>query len=387
MLPSIMAHGKLLRLGSSGFTIIGTLISAGMMGGLSLLLADLTRKQLVLQMSAETDLEITALYSRMTRTLYNGQACNQTLNVGQTVQQGDTINAIKNSDNESIFINGSEYGKGLVRIESMELGTPQITGNSGEVDIVVTLVKQSKAIKSKKKVIRRLPLNLEVSSGTTPNLINCHFSGEDIPQIISDVVVVDVDPLLDGEVVLGKESMCTMMGGTYDANVDPPCVFSGSLDDAWEPETNPTGPDVDIPRHFTSPPDYPDDTNFCDLPEYICLRNAAVSATRDCGIKAGSAPPSYTVSHTNACFTRSPNFPPATADSTVSCDDAKARAGRAADRYDFATRLSLLNPQGYMQGRIYCDDACSPDGPTTYTARCFVYPRGKVYKCTYRCLP
>ena len=59
--------------------MVGALAAAGLVGGLALMLAQLTREQMGTQKRIETEAEITAVSQRIVRTLYDGDACRNTL--------------------------------------------------------------------------------------------------------------------------------------------------------------------------------------------------------------------------------------------------------------------------------------------------------------------
>ena len=64
---------------NKGFSIVGVLIAAGMMGGLALFLADMTRRQHTTQRQAETGTEITQLQHKILSVFYDGDSCPQTM--------------------------------------------------------------------------------------------------------------------------------------------------------------------------------------------------------------------------------------------------------------------------------------------------------------------
>ena len=372
-------------MGRSGFTIVGTLISAAMMGGLSLLLADLTKKQYIVQRKAEIELEITILMNRMVRVLYNGQACNNTLGVGQNLVETPprTIGSILDKDGDVVFNEAQKYGNGLVLLESMTLDNLNITGTAGEVDLEVVLSKESVAITGPKKVTKVLTLSVEVSSGTT-NLVNCQYTGENLDQIISDVVVTDVDPIFVGKASTAKQSFCTMLGGTFNATATPPCSFTAT--------TTPVIPDISRSQHFAPPIVDTTMTCFCSKREYTCVPMTASSYAQSCGIKPTSqdtgslASPRASQVDLNACYRQdAANHPYQTASSPNSCADARTAAKALVDPNGLANiPVSTVEPQGHPMRKVYCDSSCSYDG-SNYTIGCRAYIRGKMVVCDYDC--
>ena len=355
---------------------MGTLITASMMGGLALLLADLTKKQYIVQRKAETQLEVSSLMSRMFRTLYRGKACNHTLGVGQSINNGRDIDFIKDKDGNSVLNTTDKYGNGLLMIESMTLTNTRITGTSGEVTLKVVLEKQSKAIKGSNKVVRTLPLSVEVSPGTT-NMLNCHYTGEDLAQIATGIVTNDIDPLATGKANGAKQSICVMMGGTYNASSSPPCSFSGTLSSQTPP--------LLTTQHYVPPIVETPEPCFCDKDESICAPITDAGSDLECGIKQGSNTGNPVASITNACYLRDPSHTYQTGSSSSSCADAKNAAIAAADPNNWATTSSSRLPLGHHKGKIYCDPGCSPNGPTSYQIGCRLYVRGVFWRCPFTC--
>ena len=124
-----------------GFSLVGTIMAAAIMGGLSLFLADLTKKQQIAQKTAETQLEITSLFNLIIRTIHEKEACNETLIIGQPILDNRSIDFIKNKSGEVILNTTDKYGNGLVRIDAMTLKDTRITVSSGEVNLEVVFLK------------------------------------------------------------------------------------------------------------------------------------------------------------------------------------------------------------------------------------------------------
>ena len=376
-----MGQGRFLNIGRSGFTLMGTIITAGMMGGLSLLLAELTKKQHIVQRKAETELEITSMMSRMVRTLYRGEACNRTIGIGQPITNGVSIPSIKDEDGKVIFNKTDKYGNGLLKIDSMTLRNVRTSGNSREMELEVVLSKESKAISAFKKATRKLPLSAEVSGGTN-NLLNCHYTGENLNQVISDVVSKDIDPFLTDKANTAKEELCTMMGGTYSSSSTPPCSFSGTFPSALS--------NIEKASHFVPPIVTTRSNCPCDTDEYICAKRGRDLVSRGfllgqmhqyvCGIKPGSKRANRSYPMGSVCYLRDAAHRYHSVTSTTSCAEAQSDAKAAADPGNLATRVM---GNGYA-GKIYCDDDCTFDG-SKYTIGCRLYPKGTTTRCEFEC--
>ena len=192
-----------------GFSMVGMLVAAGLIGGLALMFANMTRNQMASQKRIETEAEITAVTQRIVRTLYDGDACRHTLSTHSNpsslpvISNGATLNlgSIRSKNDKEVFKRGSTYGNGLVKIRSLKLLSPAVTGNSAEAKLEVVMEKVSRAITGYKKKKKEYPLTLTLGTGN--RLSGC---------------VSDVSPA----------GMCADLGGTWD-NTALTCSFSGSL--------------------------------------------------------------------------------------------------------------------------------------------------------------
>ena len=194
--------------------MVGGIVMAGMMGGLALLLANLSKQQHFVQKTTETHFEVKALFDTMAKTLYDGEACKKTLGVGVAVTDGRSINSINNRDGGVVFNTTDKYGNRLLQIESMTLKNTQITGNSGSVDIEVVLLKLSSVLKGYKKAVQEFPISFDVASGTS-NLTRCHHSIDNLDQVVNDAIVNEVTPIIDTKLDTVVQELCTVFGGSY----------------------------------------------------------------------------------------------------------------------------------------------------------------------------
>ena len=171
--------------------------------------ANMTRNQMASQKRIETEAEITAVTQRIVRTLYDGDACRHTLSTHSNpsslpvISNGATLNlgSIRSKNDKEVFKRGNTYGNGLVKIHSLKLLSPAVTGNSAEAKLEVVMEKVSRAITGYKKKKKEYPLTLTLGTGN--RLSGC---------------VSDVSPA----------GMCADLGGTWD-NTALTCSFSGSL--------------------------------------------------------------------------------------------------------------------------------------------------------------
>ena len=173
--------------------MVGVLAAGGMMGGLALFLAEMTKQQHVAQKVAETGVEITALHSRVVSLLADGEACKKTLE-GTPVNPAPTITGFKNRKGRDVLAVPSAPFNRLVKLRDAKLTNIQGTGTTREVEVELTFEKLSKAISGQKTVTRLIPLTLELD--TANSITSCHS-----PQ---NYVM--------------KEQLCKEMGGTWNGS-------------------------------------------------------------------------------------------------------------------------------------------------------------------------
>ena len=105
---------------------MGALAAAGILGGLAMVFAQLTKQQMQAQ-KAETGVEIVS--QRVVRTLYDGKACINTLGAGKNIAPGASfpLDAIKNKDDQVVYQaltadpNAPSYGNRLLKVASLKL--------------------------------------------------------------------------------------------------------------------------------------------------------------------------------------------------------------------------------------------------------------------------
>ena len=194
--------------------MVGGLVMAGLMGGLALLLANLSKQQNYIQKSTETHFEANALFDAIVRTLYDGEACKNTLGDGAPVSAGRDIDEIRNRDNGVVFNKTDKYGNRLLRVESMTLRDDQLSGTSGTVNLEVVLLKTSSVLKGYKKVVRELPITVEVAAGGN-NLVSCHHSIDNLDPKINSSMNNQVTQLIDAKLDDVIQELCTAFGGAY----------------------------------------------------------------------------------------------------------------------------------------------------------------------------
>ena len=199
--------------------MVGGIVAAGMMGGLALVLANMSKHQQSIQKRTATHFEVESLFNSIEETLYNKDACLKTLNAaGTLITDGKNIDFIKNRENGVIFNKTSKYGNNLVQIKSMKMKNIAIVGTSGTLDFRIEVEKLSNSIKGYRKVIRDLPISIEVAAvtGGIYNLVQCHHSLEGLPEAVTNALDNEVGPHTDSKINAVVQNLCPIFGGVFD---------------------------------------------------------------------------------------------------------------------------------------------------------------------------
>ena len=184
-------------------SIVGVLVAAGMMGGLALFLADMTKRQHVTQRRSETGAEVVALQHKILSVLYDGESCTKTLgtNINFSSVAGTRISHLKNRDGRVVLTadptnTGNHDINRLLRVNSMTLENPQGTGRTREVDMEVALKKLGTA-NAGMETVKTFTITVELDA--SDKIVRCHHA-------------------LDAKEQAVKESVCLAMGGLWSSN-------------------------------------------------------------------------------------------------------------------------------------------------------------------------
>ena len=186
-------------MGVRGFSIVAVIMLAGLVSGLSLILAQMSKQQVQLQKSNDSLVEIDALSRRIERVLYNPIACLHTIGSGITLTNGGSsveILSIKNRSGAKIFEKNGIYGNRLVKVISLFLKDINVSGSIAKVNFQITLEKTSRALQGNKQVLREFPLSVEIDG--TNNPINCYSN-------------------LEAAILVATKNICIGLGGTFSA--------------------------------------------------------------------------------------------------------------------------------------------------------------------------
>ena len=157
---------------------MGVIVAAAMMGGLALMLAQMTKQQAVTQRKAETGLDMNQLHHRILGVLYEGDACLKTLTEGtDSVYNGRTLQKLLNKGGKTVVETGKDINR-TVRVEKMEIqGIPNPrTGQTEEGYLIVTIKKLGLANQGAGNIIKKFELTLEMDSASSNKLVRCHHT-------------------------------------------------------------------------------------------------------------------------------------------------------------------------------------------------------------------
>ena len=168
---------------------MGVLVAAGMMGGLALYLANISRQQHVTQRKAETGAELTGLHHRIIAVLYDGDACLKTLGEGSVLQNGPVAELL-NKGGTPVVKTGEEIKRVLV-VEKMEIQNITGTGQTKEAELKVKIKKLGVANAG---MMTERVFGLTVELDSAGKISRCHHT-------------------LDSKEHGIKTAMCTEMGG------------------------------------------------------------------------------------------------------------------------------------------------------------------------------
>ena len=196
---------------SKGFSLVGLLAAAGLMGGLSLVVTQLTKQQVANEKKAETGVEIVALSERILRTLYDGDACKKTIQGGTlnipspapptpipalpviTAGTNITIGSIKSRNNRDVIVTGNTYGNRLVKISSMTLrvDSQPIVGGQVEAELRVVMSRESRAYTGPRTLLKTFPLMLNLDGSS--EIVGCVSNASAVTNTVAEKLCQDLE--------------------------------------------------------------------------------------------------------------------------------------------------------------------------------------------------
>ena len=199
---------------------MGVLVAAGMLGGLSLYLATVTRQQHVTQRKAETGAELVELHHKIIAVLYDSDACLATLGKGNTLQVGP-LNKLVNKGNKTMLAIGDEINRNL-KVENMEIENIANAGpQSKQAEIKVTLKKLGVANAG---VITEKRFKITVELDTAGKITRCHHTLDSkehgiktsmCEDVGGEMVSVPGSPTTECTLTKVYKKFCENLGGTY----------------------------------------------------------------------------------------------------------------------------------------------------------------------------
>ena len=152
---------------------MGVIVAAAMMGGLALMLAQMTRQQAVTQRKAETGLEMNQLHHRILSVLYDGDACLETMGKGGSLHNGRTLDKLLNKGGKPVLEKGVDINR-VVRVEQMVIQKVEGSGQTKEAEVWVTIKKLGEANKGSGEILKKFPLTVELD--TAGKIASCHHT-------------------------------------------------------------------------------------------------------------------------------------------------------------------------------------------------------------------
>ena len=223
---------------NKGFSVIGVIVAAGMLGGLALYLATLSKKQYTTQRKAETGVEITGLHHKILTVLYDGEACTETLGVGNSLT-GMTLTNLKNKDGQVVVQTGAagRINRSL-EVESMVIDNVRGGTETKEADLVVTIKKLGVANVGEVKKVKKFPITVEVDS--SGNVARCHLALDSKEHGIKTRMCLEMGgemvPITSGSVITRcsidnlYQKFCEETGGNYTPAPAMKCDLSPILE-------------------------------------------------------------------------------------------------------------------------------------------------------------
>ena len=157
--------------------MVGAISAAGLMGGLAMVLAQIQKQHPTLQKRTQSSVELEALSQRISRILYNPDACLNTIRNTTPSTPAFTngssfpVSSIKNANGTDVIEVANSttglptYGNGLIKINSIQLRSNTVTSTGAQFTLAVTMEKTSRAITGYRQANRNYRLTAVLNSG------------------------------------------------------------------------------------------------------------------------------------------------------------------------------------------------------------------------------
>ena len=205
---------------NSGFSILSVLVGAGLMGGLAMYLASVTKKQHTTQRVAETGAALTELHHKILSVLYDSESCTKTLvdtgfGGNDRLYDGRPLQDLKNKDGDAVVqVGAAGRISRMLEVESMIIRGIRGGAETKEANLLVTIKKLGEA-NAGKKTVKSFPLTVEMKSASPPVIARCHHT-------------------LDAKEHGIKKRMCLEMGGVMIPVATGSTVTRCSIDNLYE---------------------------------------------------------------------------------------------------------------------------------------------------------
>ena len=143
-----------------------------MLGGLSLFLAEMAKRQVVTERKGATGVELNALHQRIISVLYDGDACLKTFGEGSSLHNGRVLTELKNKQGTTVIKSGQDIGRTL-QVEKMEIQGVG-SGRTKEATLEVSIKKLGVANKGM-KTVKKFDLTVEMDASET-KIARCHHT-------------------------------------------------------------------------------------------------------------------------------------------------------------------------------------------------------------------
>jgi prepilin-type N-terminal cleavage/methylation domain-containing protein len=176
-----------------GMSLIEVMMVVALLGGLSLVAAQLMKNQNQMMTQTEAKSEELELYNQIRTILSRKEACEYSFQ-GQGLDT--SVSTIKNATNQDAFAVGNIYGQRNLEITRIDLNNDNVPSGGGYGEAILEI--ETKRLKKKEgqKIITK-EIMLQVQTDSSDNVVECFSESSNT-------------------VKTAKDEMCQSLGGTFD---------------------------------------------------------------------------------------------------------------------------------------------------------------------------
>lgn len=212
-----------------GMSLVEVMMVVALLGGLSLVAAQLMKNQNQMMTHTEAKSEELELYNQIRTVLSRKEACEYSFQ-GQALDS--SISTIKNATDQEVFEVGQIYGRRNLEILGMDLKNETVPAGGGYGEAFLEIKTKRLKKKEGQKVIKK-EIMLQVQTDSSDNIIECFSESSNT-------------------VKTAKDEMCQSLGGTFDQDnnlcdlsdaqitADQFCI-DGHCRTTFEPQNCPAG--------------------------------------------------------------------------------------------------------------------------------------------------